>query len=204
MYLALAGNIGVGKSTLTGILAERYRLHPVFEAVGENPYLEDFYLDMPRYAFHSQIFFLSKRLRQHLTEVNANERVIQDRTIYEDAAIFARNLFEEGVMEARDYRSYCQLYQAIAAALRPPDLLIYLRAEVATLRARITERGRGYEASISTDYLACLNDLYERWIEGYDLSERLVIESDETDFSDPADLAQLLDLLDRHGLTVPP
>lgn len=201
MYLAIAGNIGVGKSTLTGILAERYRLHPVFEAAGENPYLEDFYLDMPRYAFHSQIFFLSKRLRQHLTEVNANERVIQDRTIYEDAAIFARNLFEEGVMEARDYRSYCQLYQAIAAALRPPDLLIYLRAEVATLRARIAERGRGYEASISTDYLARLNDLYERWIEGYDLSERLVIESDETDCSDPADLAQLLG---RHGLTVPP
>ncbi|MDE0098921.1 MAG: deoxynucleoside kinase [Truepera sp.] len=204
MYLALAGNIGVGKSTLTGILAERYRLHPVFEAVDENPYLEDFYLDMPRYAFHSQIFFLTKRLRQHLTEVNANERVIQDRTIYEDAAIFARNLFEEGVMEARDYRSYCQLYQAIAAALRPPDLLIYLRAEVATLRARIAERGRGYEVSISTDYLARLNDLYERWIEGYDLSERLVIESDETDFSDPADLAHLLDLLGRHGLTVPP
>ncbi|MCY4354360.1 MAG: deoxynucleoside kinase [Truepera sp.] len=204
MYLAIAGNIGVGKSTLTGILAERYRLHPVFEAVDENPYLEDFYLDMPRYAFHSQIFFLTKRLRQHLTEVNANERVIQDRTIYEDAAIFARNLFEEGVMEARDYRSYCQLYQAIAAALRPPDLLIYLRAEVATLRARIAERGRSYEASISTDYLARLNDLYERWIEGYDLSERLVIESDETDFSDPADLAHLLDLLGRHGLTVPP
>lgn len=204
MYLALAGNIGVGKSTLTGILAERYRLHPVFEAVDENPYLEDFYLDMPRYAFHSQIFFLAKRLRQHLTEVNANERVIQDRTIYEDAAIFARNLFEEGVMEARDHRSYCQLYQAIAAALRPPDLLIYLRAEVATLRARIAERGRGYEASISTDYLARLNDLYERWIEGYNLSERLVIESDETDFSDPADLAHLLDLLGRHGLTVPP
>ncbi len=204
MYLALAGNIGVGKSTLTGILAERYRLHPVFEAVDENPYLEDFYLDMPRYAFHSQIFFLAKRLRQHLTEVNANERVIQDRTIYEDAAIFARNLFEEGVMEARDYRSYCQLYQAIAAALRPPDLLIYLRAEVTTLRARIAERGRGYEASISTDYLARLNDLYERWIEGYDLSERLVIESDETDLLDPADLAHLLDLLGRHGLTVPP
>ncbi len=204
MYLALAGNIGVGKSTLTGILAERYRLHPVFEAVDENPYLEDFYLDMPRYAFHSQIFFLAKRLRQHLTEVNANERVIQDRTIYEDAAIFARNLFEEGVMEARDYRSYCQLYQAIAAALRPPDLLIYLRAEVATLRARIAERGRGYEVSISTDYLARLNDLYERWIEGYDLSERLVIESDETDFLDSAELAQLLDLLGRHGLTVPP
>ena len=201
MYLAIAGNIGVGKSTLTGILAERYRLHPVFEAVDENPYLEDFYLDMPRYAFHSQIFFLAKRLRQHLTEVNANERVIQDRTIYEDAAVFARNLFEEGVMEARDYRSYCQLYQAIAAALRPPDLLIYLRAEVATLRARIAERGRGYEASISTDYLAHLNDLYERWIDGYDLSERLVIESDETDFSDPADLAHLLG---RHGLTVPP
>ena len=201
MYLAIAGNIGVGKSTLTGILAERYRLHPVFEAADENPYLEDFYLDMPRYAFHSQIFFLAKRLRQHLTEVNANERVIQDRTIYEDAAIFARNLFEEGVMEARDYRSYCQLYRAIAAALRPPDLLIYLRAEVATLRARIAERGRGYEASISTDYLARLNDLYERWIDGYDLSERLVIESDETDFSSPADLAHLLG---RHGLTVLP
>ena len=201
MYLAIAGNIGVGKSTLTGILAERYRLHPVFEAVDENPYLEDFYLDMPRYAFHSQIFFLAKRLRQHLTEVNTNERVIQDRTIYEDAAIFARNLFEEGVMEARDYRSYCQLYQAIAAALRPPDLLIYLRAGVATLRARIAERGRGYETSISTDYLARLNDLYERWVDGYDLSERLVIESDETDFLDPADLAHLLG---RHGLTVLP
>ena len=204
MYLAIAGNIGVGKSTLTSILSERYRLRPVYEAVDENPYLEDFYRDMPRYAFHSQMFFLARRLRQHLTEVNPGERVIQDRTIYEDAAVFARNLFEERVMDERDYHNYCDMYEAIAAALRPPDLLLYLRAGVPTLRARIAQRGRPYEANISTAYLARLNDLYERWAASYELSQLLVVATDDTDFLNrPEDLARLLELLERQGLTPP-
>ena len=159
---------------------------------------------MRRYAFHSQMFFLAKRLRQHLTEVNPGERIIQDRTIYEDAAIFARNLFDEGVMDERDYRSYCQMYEAIAAALRPPDLLVYLRASVPTLQARIALRGRSYEADISSDYLGRLNQLYDRWVRTYELSSSLVIETDEMDFLNrPPDLERLLERIESHGLSAP-
>ena len=204
MYLAVAGNIGAGKSTLTGLLSQRYHLTPVYEAVDENPYLEDFYRDMPRYAFHSQMFFLAKRLEQHLTQVNPGSRVIQDRTIYEDAAIFARNLFEEGVMSARDYRSYCQMYQAISRALRPPDLLVYLQASVPTLQRRIAQRGRAYEQGIGEAYLAQLNALYESWIGDYALSELLVIPTDATDFlNDEQHRITLFDALEQRGLSVP-
>ena len=204
MYVAVAGNIGAGKSSLTRILSQRYHLSPVYEAVDENPYLEDFYRDMARYAFHSQIFFLATRLRQHLRQVNPGRRVIQDRTVYEDAAIFARVLHEDGVMDARDHVSYRTLYQAVTAALRPPDLLIYLRASLPTLRRHIRQRGRPYEADIQDAYLERLGGLYERWIEDYDLSPVVVVPVDDLDFvnHDP-DLRRVLDLLERHGLTRP-
>lgn len=204
MYLAIAGNIGVGKSSLTRLLSERYRLRPLFEAVDENPYLEDFYGDMRRWAFHSQMFFLATRLEQHLRDVNPAERVIQDRTVYEDASIFARNLFDDGVMDERDYRSYLRMYEAIAAALRPPDLLVYLRASLPTLRTRIAQRGRGFEAAIADDYLLRLNRLYDEWIERFDRAETVVVETDDLDFvHDRRDLDRILAILERRGLAAP-
>ena len=204
MYVAVAGNIGAGKSSLTRILSQRYYLSPVYEAVDENPYLEDFYRDMARYAFHSQIFFLATRLRQHLREVNPGRRVIQDRTVYEDAAIFARVLHEDGVMDTRDHGSYRTLYEAVTAALRPPDLLIYLRASLPTLRRHIRQRGRAYEADIEDAYLERLGALYERWIEDYDLSPVVVVPADDLDFvNHEPDLRRVLDLLERHGLARP-
>ena len=203
MFIAVAGNIGAGKSSLTEILARRYALLPVFEAVDENPYLEDFYRDMHGYAFHSQMFFLARRLEQHLTKVNPGSRVIQDRTIYEDANIFARNLFEEGVMDLRDYKSYCGMYHAILHALRPPDLLIYLRASLPTLRARIARRGRAFESAIEESYLARLNHLYDAWIETYALSPKVIIDADADFVGCPADLERVLARLEPHGLSTP-
>ena len=150
------------------------------------------------------MFFLATRLEQHLNQVNPGERVIQDRTIYEDAAIFARNLFEEGKMDDRDYRSYRQMYQAILAALRPPDLLVYLQASLPTLRRRIAQRGRAYEADIDDDYLAQLNRLYDEWVASYRLSALVVVPTDDLDFVNrEPDLARLLDMLERRGLTPP-
>lgn len=204
MYLAVAGNIGAGKSTLVGLLSGRYHLTPVYEAVDENPYLQDFYRDMERYAFHSQMFFLAKRLSQHLRQVNPGNRLIQDRTIYEDASVFAANLHEEGVMSDRDYGSYRQMYEAILQALRPPDLLVYLQASVPTLRRRIRQRGRDFEQDMSDLYLGRLNDLYERWVADYDLSEVLVVPTDDADFVHcEADLRALFGLLEARGLSLP-
>lgn len=204
MYVAVAGNIGAGKSSLTHILADRYHLTPVYEAVDENPYLEDFYGDMRRFAFHSQVFFLAARLRQHLREVNPGRRVIQDRTVYEDAAIFAHNLYQQGNFDPRDYATYRTMYEAINAALRPPDLLIYVRAGLGTLRRHIVQRGREYESSIADAYLEQLNALYEAWIEDYDLSPVVVVPGDDLDFVNrSADLSVTLDLLERNGLTAP-
>ncbi len=204
MYIAIAGNIGAGKSSLTKILAERYHLTPVYEAVDENPYLEDFYKDMRRYAFHSQMFFLSKRLEQHLKQVNLISRTIQDRTIYEDAAIFAKNLFQEGVMEIRDYNSYMSMYEAILQALRPPDLLIYLKADLDTLRKHIRKRGRDYEADIKDSYLLQLNRLYDSWIDSYKISRLHIIDANKLDFvNNKNDLRLLLDDLERSGLSLP-
>ncbi len=195
MFVAVAGNIGAGKSSLTRILAEHYALSPVYEAVDENPYLEDFYSDMKRYAFHSQMFFLSKRLEQHLAQVNPSNRVIQDRTLYEDAAVFARNLFEEGVLGARDYGVYCAMYGAIERTLRPPDLLIYLRAALPTLRRHIAQRGRPFERTITDAYLLRLNGLYERWFAAYD-RPKVVLEADTLDFvHSQSDLGRALDKL---------
>jgi deoxyadenosine/deoxycytidine kinase len=204
VYLAIAGNIGVGKSSLTRILSERYRLRPIYESVDENPYLEDFYRDMRRYAFPSQMFFLARRLEQHLQQVNPGERIIQDRTIYEDAAIFARNLHRQGQMDDRDFESYCRMYEAILGALRPPDLLVYLEAELPTLRRQIAQRGRSYEATIDDRYLEQLNELYREWIADYALSDLVVIPTDDLDFvNQRSDLEQVLELLERRGLTPP-
>ncbi len=204
MYIAIAGNIGAGKSTLTKLLSERYGLTPVYEAVDENPYLEDFYQDMPRYAFHSQMFFLAKRLEQHLQHINPGSRIIQDRTIYEDANIFARNLVENGTMSQRDYTSYRKMYEAILQALRPPDLLVYIRATVPTLQAHIRKRGRTFEMNISTEYLEKLNTLYETFIAAYAFSDVVLIDGDKLDFVEREEgLGEVLRLLEHYGLSPP-
>lgn len=204
MYVAIAGNIGSGKSSLTRLLSDRYGLRPVYEAVDENPYLEDFYASMELYGFHSQIFFLARRLQQHVEQVNPGEHVVQDRTVYEDAAIFATNLHRQGIMSDRDYRSYWQLYEAVRSTLKEPDLLVYLRAGLPKLRQQIALRGREYEASIEDNYLLQLNSLYEEWIAAYDQSRLLVLEADELDYVHrPEDRELVFDLLERSGLPGP-
>jgi len=204
MYIAIAGNIGSGKSTLTGLLASRYGLWPVYEAVDENPYLADFYVDMGRWAFHSQVFFLAKRLEQHLKQINPALHVVQDRTVFEDAFIFAQNLRVSGHLSERDWRTYLALYEGIAPALRKPDLLIYLRSSVETLRAHIARRGRDFEQTIPSEYLASLNQLYEAWIGAYDLSPVLVISSDTVNYADNEETRELVfRMLEAYGLSTP-
>lgn len=204
MYLAISGNIGSGKSSLTALLSGRYGLAPVYEAYQENPYLEDFYRDMRRYSFHSQVFFLSKRLEQHLTLINGAGGVIQDRTVFEDANIFARHLFETGQMEPRDWETYCGLYHGILPALRVPDLLIHLDASLETLRKRIGRRGRDYERSIPDAYLAGLNTLYEGWVAAYDHSPVIRVPGDRLDFvNDPAAFGWICDRIEALGFGVP-
>jgi deoxyadenosine/deoxycytidine kinase len=188
-YLVLAGNIGAGKSTLVGLLADRLGFRPYFEPVAENPYLEDFYGDMERWAFHSQVFFLTYRVASHRALSEDTHSVVQDRSLYEDAEVFARNLYERGAMSDRDWRSYRGLYETVAGLLPPPDLVIYIRASVPTLKARIAARGRPFEADISDEYLASLNGLYESWIESFDLAPVLVVPGDRLDFvADSRDL----------------
>lgn len=177
-FCAVAGNIGSGKSTLTRLLAERLSWRPYYEHVEGNPYLADFYADMKRWAFHLQVYFLSKRFQHHQEIVDSVESVIQDRTIYEDAEIFARNLHQNGMIDDRDYDNYRELFGRMIQFLQPPDLLIYLRTSVDTLRGRIRDRGRDYEQSIPTEYLEQLNQHYEEWIEAYTLSPVLVVETD--------------------------
>lgn len=204
MYVAIAGNIGAGKSTLTTLLANRYGLRPVYEAVDENPYLADFYQDMGSWAFHSQVFFLAKRLKQHLAEINGATYVVQDRTVFEDAHIFAQNLYLEGHLSERDWQTYMALYQGIAPALRKPDLLIYLEADLPTLQAHIARRGRAYEQSIPASYLEALNRLYAAWIATYDLSPVLVLPTQRLNFADdPAAQQEVFTLLDSYGLALP-
>lgn len=181
-FVGVAGNIGVGKSSLTRMLAEALGWEPFYEANAENPYLADFYEDMQRWSFHSQIFFLSRRLQHHRQLVDHPGSVLQDRTVYEDAEVFAHNLYRQGNMTQRDYNTYHALYEGVSAFLPPPDLLIYLRARVGTLVERIANRGRAYERQISIDYLTMLNDLYEEWIGGWRASPVLILSADELDF----------------------
>lgn len=181
-FIAIAGNIGVGKSSLTGLISERLGWEPFFEAVSDNPYLADFYQDMSRWSFHSQVFFLSRRLRHHHQLLLRPNSVVQDRTVYEDAEVFARNLYQQGLMNERDYRSYRELYEVMSALLPPPDLVIYLRASVPTLMARIAQRGRPFERNIAPKYLEQLNQLYEEWIARFNLCPVLTVPSDRLDF----------------------
>jgi len=181
-FIAIAGNIGVGKSSLTALLSQRLGWEPFYEAVDENPYLADFYQDMARWAFHSQIFFLSRRLRHHVELLQREHSVIQDRCVYEDAEVFATNLYHQGAMSERDYRVYRELYETTVRILPPPDLVVYLRASVPTLMQRIRQRGRAYELNIDPAYLARLNELYEAWAERFDLCPLLVIPTDDLDF----------------------
>ncbi|MGQ9493225.1 MAG: deoxynucleoside kinase [Anaerolineae bacterium] len=181
-FIAVAGNIGVGKSTLTALLSERLGWEAFYEAVDDNPYLADFYKDMRQWSFHSQIFFLSRRLR-HLRQIlDRPGTVVQDRSIYEDAEIFAENLYRQGHMTERDYRTYRELYEAMTLFLPLPDLVVYLRASVPTLVQRIRMRGRDFERDVSAEYLAQLNQLYESWIEHFALCPVLTVPSDNLDF----------------------
>ena len=181
-FVAVAGNIGVGKSTLVGKLCARLGWEPYYEPVTENPYLEDFYENMKAWAFHSQVFFLSHRLRMHLDLLGDPKSVVQDRSVYEDAEVFAANLFRQGEISERDYSTYRKLYQLLCDMLRPPDLVIYLRASVPTLQRRISQRGRDFESTINPEYLDQLNTLYEQWIEKFSLCPVLTVPTDEMDF----------------------
>ena len=181
-FIAVAGNIGVGKSTLVSMLCKRLGWQPFYEPVVENPYLADFYADMHAWAFHSQVFFLTRRLRSHVALSQFPESVAQDRTAYEDSEIFARNLFLQGHIQPRDYQTYRELYETAVQLLPPPDLMIYLRASVPTLLDRISHRGRDYERTISPDYLQSLSDLYEAWISDFVLCPILTIPSDDLDY----------------------
>ncbi len=181
-FITIAGNIGVGKSTLVKLLSERTGWEPVFEAVTENPYLEDFYSDMRRWSFQSQVFFLSRRLRQHHELLQNNHAIIQDRSVYEDAEIFARNLYNQGDISERDWDCYYELYQTLVTLLQPPHLMIYLKASVPTLRKRIVQRGRDYEQNIEDAYLEKLNKLYENWAQNFTLSPILTIDTNDLNY----------------------
>jgi deoxyadenosine/deoxycytidine kinase len=181
-HVAVAGNIGAGKTTLTELLSKHYRWIPQFEDVDHNPYLMDFYEDMPRWSFNLQIYFLNSRLNQLLEIHRGTETVIQDRTIYEDANIFAPNLHEMGLMSKRDFDNYYHFFQTLKSMVQPPDLLIYLKASVPTLVGQIQKRGREYEENIRLDYLKKLNELYNRWIDGYKEGPVLIIDVDKNKF----------------------
>lgn len=203
MHVAIAGNIGSGKTTLTELLAKHYNWEPHFEDVEENPYLNDFYNDMQRWSFNLQIYFLNSRFNQIMDIRQRNKRVIQDRTIYEDAFIFAPNLHAMGLMTTRDFENYFSLFNLMESFIGPPDLLIYLRASVPKLVAQIQQRGREYEEAIRLDYLKRLNERYEAWISTYDKGKLLIIDVDDNDFKeDPEDLGLIIHKIDAelHGL----
>jgi len=203
MRIAVAGNIGAGKTSLTEILAKHYGWKPHYEDADENPYLDDFYKDMQRWSYNLQIFFLNSRFHDIMGIQKFGENVIQDRTIYEDAEIFAPNLHDMGLMSTRDFLTYRSLYEMINRLVKAPDLLIYLRASVPTLVRQIQKRGREYEASIRHDYLEQLNNRYEAWINHYKNSKLLIFNVDEMDFiSEPEKLSEITDSIDSeiHGL----
>jgi len=198
-HIAIAGNIGAGKTTLTTMLAKHYKWTPHFEDVDHNPYLVDFYEDMHRWSFNLQIYFLNSRLRQLLDIRNGEETVIQDRTIYEDAYIFAPNLCEMGLMTSRDFENYSSFFQNLKTMVAPPDLLIYLKASIPKLVDQIQKRGREYEENIRLDYLKKLNEFYNKWIEQYNDGPLLIIEVDHMDFtSNEEDFAEVVKRIDAH------
>lgn len=202
-HVAIAGNIGAGKTTLTTNLAKHFGWDTHFEETENNPYLSDFYADMKRWSFNLQIFFLNSRYNQVLEIQRGNRTVIQDRTIYEDANIFAPNLYEMGLMAQRDFENYYTLFQLMASQVNAPDLLIYLKASVPTLVDHITSRGRDYESSMSLDYLKNLNQRYDNWITNYKEGRVLVINADELDFvNKPEDMGKIVDAVtaELHGL----
>jgi len=197
MHVAVAGNIGSGKTSLTKLLSKHYKLEAHYEDVSENPYLNDFYEHMERWSFNLQIYFLNSRFRQLLTFKDNKKKFIQDRTIYEDAYIFAPNLNSMGLMNKTDFNNYKNLFELIESLIKGPDLLIYLRSGIPNLVNKIHKRGRGYENSISIDYLSRLNERYEAWISTYDKSKLVVIDVDEIDFVEKKkDLKIVLEKLD--------
>lgn len=203
MHIAIAGNIGSGKTTLAGLLSKHYNWEAHYEDVDENPYLNDFYDDMQRWSFNLQIYFLNSRLNQILKIRQSGRTVIQDRTIYEDAFIFAPNLHSMGLMSTRDFDNYFTLFNLMTSLIQPPDLLVYLRASVPTLVNQIQKRGREYENSIRLDYLKRLNERYEAWIESYKLGKVLIIDVDNLNFTEVReDLSLVISKIDAqiHGL----
>ncbi len=203
VYIAIAGNISAGKSTLTKVLAEKFQAKPIFEPVSENPYLADFYKDMKRYAFHSQMFFLSQRLKDQLSLSKEKGIFIQDRTIYEDAEIFARNLYETGYIEKRDWDVYQSFYQTISELLPTPDLIIYLKNSVPTLKKRIEKRGRKFEQKIDDTYLLDLNRLYNEWADSFSNEKTkkipfLTISMDKSNYlNDSKELDRIIGLINN-------
>ncbi len=203
MYIAVAGNIGAGKTTLTELLSKHYGWTAQYEYAEDNPYLNDFYEDMQRWSFNLQIYFLNTRFSQVLNILHSGKTVIQDRTIYEDAEIFAPNLHAMGLMSTRDFQNYKSLFDLMSKLIKAPDLTIYLRASVPTLVNQIQQRGREYENSIRLDYLKQLNERYEAWINQYKEGKVLIINVDKTDFMHiPEDLSSVIDKIDAqiHGL----
>ena len=198
-YIAVSGNMGSGKSSLTEFLCRRYDITPFFEPNEQNPYLTDFYKDMKRWSFASQVYFLTAKLCMHLELESHPRDVIQDRTIWEDAEIFAENLYRKRVMSKRDYQTYRQLYEAVRDRLRPPDLMIYLRCPVRAVRKRIALRGRESEKSVPTSYLKRLHDLYEQWIEDYRLSPLVILPTDRLDYvTDLVDCHDILSTIEKY------
>ena len=196
MHIAVAGNIGCGKTTLTRMLAERYGWQPRYESVSDNPYLADFYADMERWSFNLQVYFLNKRFKEVVEISNSQEVIIQDRTIFEDACIFAPNLHDQGMMSDRDFDNYKDLFDLMMSLVKLPDLMIYIRSSIPTLVAQIQKRGREYEQTMRLDYLQGLEKRYEQWIEGYE-GQLLVIDGDHCKFGErPEDFIQVTDRID--------
>ena len=197
MHIAIAGNIGAGKTTLTNLLAKHFKWEPQFEEVITNPYLDDFYTQMERWSFNLQIYFLNTRFRQILSIRESGKSVIQDRTIYEDAFIFAPNLHEMGLMTGRDFENYQSLFELMESLVAPPDLMIYLRSSIPNLVKQIHKRGRSYENGISIDYLNRLNERYEDWVKGNDKGKLLIFDVDNLDCVDnPEDLGSIVNRID--------
>ena len=196
MHIAIAGNIGSGKTTLTKVLSKHYGWKAHYEDVEHNPYLQSFYDDMQRWSFNLQVYFLNSRFRQVVEIRRGNKKVIQDRSIYEDAYIFAPNLHDMNLMSTRDFENYSSLFELMSSFIQPPDLLIYLRASVSTLVEQIQKRGREYEESIRLDYLKLLNERYEAWISKYKQGNLLIINVDELDLSKPEDIGVVIERVD--------